>query len=69
MVHCSQRRQPENFIYDFTPKAESQIRSLADPSYEGVPAFDRLGVSRLADEGPDAGCYEYVPQPDEEDEE
>ena len=58
----------ENFIYDFTPKAESLIRSLADANYEGVPVFDRLGVSRLADEGPDAGCYECVPQPDEEDE-
>ena len=50
----------ENFIYDFTPKDSSMIRSLADPHYEGVPAFDRYGVSRLADEGPDAGCYEYV---------
>ena len=50
----------ENLIYDFTPKAESQIRSLADGNYVGVPSFDRKGVSRLADEGPDAGCYEYV---------
>ena len=56
----------ENFIYDFTPKDSSMIRSLADPYYEGVPAFDRKGVSRLADEGPDAGCYEYVSPPDEE---
>ena len=56
----------KKFIYDFTPKAESQIRSLADPSYEGLPVFDRKGVSRLADEGPDAGCYEYVAPPDEE---
>jgi len=59
----------ENFIYDFTPKAESLIRSLADANYEGVPVFDRLGVSRLADEGSDAGCYECVPPPDEEGEE
>lgn len=57
----------ENFIYDFTPKAESLIRSLADPAYEGLPAFDRYGVSRLADEGPDAGCYEYVAPAEEED--
>ena len=56
----------ENFIYDFTPKDSSMIRSLADRNYEGVPAFDRYGVSRLADEGPDAGCYEYVKKPDEE---
>jgi len=50
----------KNYIYDFTPKAESQIRSLADPTVEGLPQFDRKGVSRTADEGPDAGCYEYV---------
>ena len=56
----------ENFIYDFTPKDSSAIRSLADPKYEGIPAFDRLGVSRLADEGPDAGCYEFVKKPDKE---
>ena len=56
----------ENFIYDFTPKPESAIRSLADKAYKDIPAFDRLGVSRLADEGPDAGCYECVPPPDEE---
>ena len=58
----------ENFIYDFTPKAESKIRSLADGNYAGLSTFDRNGVSRLADEGPDAGCYEYVAPPDEEDE-
>ena len=56
----------ENFIYDFTPKDSSMIRSLADKNYEGIPTFDRLGVSRLADEGPDAGCYEYVAPPKEE---
>lgn len=55
-----------NYIYDFTPKAESAIRSLADPAYEGLPVFDRKGVSRLADEGPDAGCYEYVVPQEEE---
>ncbi|MBO7118933.1 MAG: hypothetical protein J6W03_01275 [Bacteroidaceae bacterium] len=56
----------ENFFYDFTPKDSSMIRSLADPNYAGIPAFDRKGVSRLADEGPDAGCYEYVAPPTEE---
>ena len=45
------------------------IRSLADGSYADLPTFDRMGVSRLADEGPDAGCYEYVAPPDEEEEE
>ena len=52
----------KNYIYDFTPKAESAIRSLADPAYTGLPVFDRKGVNRLADEGPDAGCYEYITQ-------
>ena len=54
------RFDTSNYIYDFTPKPESQIRSLADPDIEGLPTFDRLGVNRLADEGPDAGCYEYI---------
>ena len=56
----------ENFIYDFTPRDSSLIRSLADPAYDGLPLFDRKGVSRLTDESPDAGCYEYVAPPDEE---
>ena len=56
----------KNFIYDFTPKAESLIRSLADAAYEGLPVLDRKGVNRLADEGPDAGCYEYVVPTEEE---
>ena len=56
----------ENFIYDFTPQAESLIRSLADPAYTGLPAFDRRGINRLADEGPDAGCYDYVAPAEEE---
>ncbi len=56
----------ENFIYDFTPKAESQIRSLANKSYPDVPVYDMKGISRLDDEGPDAGCYEYVTPKEEE---
>lgn len=56
----------ENFIYDFTPKDSSMIRSLADKNYEGLPLVDRKGVSRLADEGPDAGCYEFVKPTTEE---
>lgn len=56
----------ENFIYDFTPKAESQIRSLADKSYPDVTVYDMKGISRLDDEGPDAGCYEYVAPKEEE---
>lgn len=59
----------ENFIYDFTPKDSSMIRSLADKNYEGLPLVDRKGVSRLADEGPDAGCYEFVKPTTEEEKE
>ena len=58
----------KNFIYDFTPKAESLIRTLADPTVAGLPTFDRRGINRLADEAPDAGCYEYVAPPEEEEE-
>ena len=56
----------KNFIYDFTPKDSSMIRSLADKTIEGLPLFDRKGVSRLADDAPDAGCYEYVAPTEEE---
>ena len=58
----------DNFIYDFTPKDSSMIRSLADPSYNNLPTFDRLGASRLADGAPDAGCYEYVAPAEKEEE-
>lgn len=55
-----------DFLYDFMPKEGSMIRSLADTNYEGLPAFDRKGVSRLADNSADAGCYEYVAPTEEE---
>ena len=58
-----------NFIYDFTPKPKSLIRSLADPAYEGLPLFDRKGINRMADESPDAGCYEYFKPTDDKDQE
>lgn len=50
----------ENFIYDFTPVGESEIRGLADPLMLQVYPFDRLGRPR--DGNPDAGCYEFVEQ-------
>ncbi|MBR4644099.1 MAG: hypothetical protein IKO73_02930 [Bacteroidaceae bacterium] len=49
-----------NFIYDFTPDSLSEIRNMADPELINGMKFDRLGRSRLADEAPDAGCYEYI---------
>ncbi len=48
----------ENFIYDFEPDTTSAIRGMADPSYAGLFPIDRRGVSRLADDAPDAGAYE-----------
>lgn len=56
-----------NFIYDFTPLPESGIVSLADPRYAEKYPFDRLGRKR--DAMPDAGCYEYVPTEEKEEEE
>ena len=55
----------ENFIYDFTPDSASLIRNMADPLLMNGLKTDRLGRSRTADEGPDAGCYEYI-KPQEE---
>jgi len=49
-----------NFIYDFTPDSLSEIRNMADPLLMNGLTSDRLGRSRTADEGPDAGCYEYI---------
>ena len=51
----------KNYLYDFTPKAESRIRGLADPSYPGLSVdVDAKGNSRHGDGNPDAGCYEYT---------
>lgn len=49
-----------NFLYDFTPDSLSPIRNIADTNYINKYPLDRCGRSRLLDEGPDAGCYEYV---------
>lgn len=47
-----------NFLYDFTPKAESAIRGIAETTYLSEYPTDRYG--RMRDNMPDAGCYEYV---------
>ena len=49
-----------NFIYDFTPDSLSEIRNMADPQLMNELKSDRLGRSRVSDEAPDAGCYEYI---------
>ena len=55
-----ERFDTHNFIYDFTPDSLSEIRNMADPLLINGLKFDRLGRSRLSDDGPDAGCYEYI---------
>ncbi len=50
-----------NFLYDFRLQPESGARNIGDPTWAVRYPFDRYGVSRMADEGPDAGCYEYLP--------
>lgn len=53
----------DNFLYDFTPDTLSQIRDKADIELtKRYSPIDRRGNSRLADDGPDMGCYEFVPQ-------
>ena len=49
-----------NFIYDFTPDSLSEIRNMADPQLMNELKTDRLRRSRVSDEAPDAGCYEYI---------
>lgn len=51
-----------NYLYDFTPIAVSGIRDIGAPEYTELWPLDRLGRSRLADEKPDAGCYEFIPE-------
>ncbi len=51
----------KNFLYDFRLQPASGALNCADPVAAERYPFDRYGVSRLTDEGPDAGCYEYQP--------
>ena len=58
------RLMGEDYLYDFTPDSLSPIRSMAnmDILHRFRCETDRKGVSRLADESPDAGAYEFVSQ-------
>lgn len=56
------RFDTDNFLYDFTPDSLSAIRNMAGPAAAALYPFDRLGRSRMADDAPDAGCYEYLPE-------
>lgn len=51
-----------NFLYDFTPVEESVIRGKADMEQTRMYSpVDRLGTSRLTEDGADMGAYQYVP--------
>ncbi len=52
-----------NFIYDFTPDSLSAIRGKADAATALSYPTDRLGRSRMSDNAPDAGCYEFIEAP------
>ena len=53
------RFDTQNFLYDFRIQETSGARNIGDPAEALRYPFDRYGVSRMADEGPDVGCYEY----------
>lgn len=53
-----------NFVYDFTPVADSKIRGMADAVWNTRYPADRLG--RLRGDVPCAGCYEYFEEKKEE---
>lgn len=57
----------DNMLYPFVPDSLSRIRSLADPEVtRRYSPTDRLGNSRMADDAPDAGAYEFVARKTEE---
>lgn len=52
-----------NFLYDFSPVEESQLRSHADMTMtQRYSPIDRLGHSRLVAGGADIGAYQYQPK-------
>lgn len=56
----------KNFLYDFRLDSCSVARNIGDMKWALQLPDDPYGVSRVSDEGPDAGCYEYVPRKIEE---
>lgn len=52
----------QNFLYDFRLDSCSVARNIGDMKWALQVPDDPYGVSRVTDEGPDAGCYEYVPR-------
>ena len=52
----------DNFLYDFRLDSLSAARGKGAPEWVGNYPADRYGIARPANEAPDAGCYEYVPE-------
>jgi len=49
------------YYYNFQLDSISAAKNVANLNYVGIWTHDMLGVSRIADEGPDMGCYEWTP--------
>ena len=55
------------YMYDFHPKEETSVAvGKADKSISEKYPTDRCGVSRMADNAPDIGAYEFVPKDENE---
>jgi hypothetical protein len=52
----------KSFLYNFSLDSLSTAVDAGDAALSARYPLDRLGVSRLSDKAPDAGCYEFVPK-------
>lgn len=50
----------DNFVYDFRLTADALARNKASQEWAADYPYDAYGTSRIDDESPDAGAYEYV---------
>ncbi|NDW09147.1 choice-of-anchor Q domain-containing protein [Dysgonomonas sp. 520] len=64
-VNINDDKDDTNYNYNFNLTAESPAIDKADITYSLSLPLDMNGVSRLSDNRPDIGCYEWV-EPEEE---
>ncbi|MDR1557194.1 MAG: hypothetical protein LBS88_09230 [Tannerellaceae bacterium] len=58
-----------NYSFDFRPDTTKAVIGKADPALATRYPLDRLGIDRtVSEDGPDIGAYEYVPDPEKENE-